>query len=44
MKSQSTQLHVVLEHFVFDQQEILDQYLSGQIDFEGVIAKYYEQS
>lgn len=42
MNEQSDQLHVVLEHFSFDLQDILDQYLDGQIDFQGLVDRYHE--
>lgn len=42
MNEQSDQLHVIMEHFSFDLQEILDQFLDGTIDFQGLVDKYHE--
>jgi SAM-dependent methyltransferase/uncharacterized iron-regulated protein len=42
MNEQSDQLHVILEHFSFDLQGILDQYLDGTIDFQGLVDKYHD--
>jgi arsenite methyltransferase len=41
MYQQADQLHVILEHFSFDLQEILDQYLDDVIDFEGLQQMYH---
>jgi arsenite methyltransferase len=42
MNDQSDQLHVILEHFSFDLQEVLDQYLDGTIDFQGLVDMYHD--
>lgn len=34
-------LHVILEHFSFDLQDMLDQYLGGNLDFEGLQQQYH---
>lgn len=41
MNEQSDQLHVILEHFSFDLQEILDQYLDDKLDFQGLLEQYH---
>jgi len=42
MDKQSDKLHVILEHFSFDLQELLDRYMDGEIDFEQLVDKYHE--
>ncbi|MGK3742467.1 MAG: putative iron-regulated protein [Bacillariaceae sp.] len=42
MNRQSDKLHVILEHFSFDLQELLDQYMDNEIDFEQLVDKYHE--
>jgi SAM-dependent methyltransferase/uncharacterized iron-regulated protein len=42
MSERANQLHVVLEHFSFDMQDLLDQYSEGSIDFEELVQKYHE--
>ena len=43
MKVQSAQkLHIVMEHFSFDMQGLLDDYQSGKISFEELLQKYDE--
>jgi uncharacterized iron-regulated protein/protein-L-isoaspartate O-methyltransferase len=41
MNEQADQLHVILEHFSFDLQDVLDAYLDGELDFEGLQEKYH---
>jgi SAM-dependent methyltransferase/uncharacterized iron-regulated protein len=38
----SGQLHVIMEHFSFELQSLLDQYLNDEIDFNTLKEKYYE--
>ena len=42
--SGNPQLHVVLEHFSFDFQDLLDQYSKGELTFDQLVNKYKEQS
>mmetsp|Transcript_55002 Transcript_55002/g.61442 ORF Transcript_55002/g.61442 Transcript_55002/m.61442 type:complete len:638 (-) Transcript_55002:89-2002(-) len=42
MDKQSDKLHVILEHFSFDLQKLLDRYMDGEIDFEQLVDKYHE--
>lgn len=41
MSRQSDKLHVILEHFSFDLQELLDRYMNDEIDFEQLVDKYH---
>ena len=41
MSKQSDKLHVILEHFSFDLQELLDRYMDDEIDFEQLVDKYH---
>ncbi len=41
MSKQSDKLHVILEHFSFDLQELLDQYMDDEIDFEELVDRYH---
>jgi len=42
MNKQSDNLHVILEHFSFDLQELLDRYMDNEIDFDQLVDKYHE--
>ena len=41
MINQSDKLHVILEHFSFDLQHLLDRYMDGEINFEQLVDKYH---
>jgi len=41
MSKQADKLHVILEHFSFDLQELLDRYMDDEIDFEQLVDKYH---
>jgi arsenite methyltransferase len=41
MSKQSDRLHVILEHFSFDLQEVLDRYMNDEIDFEQLVDQYH---
>jgi len=41
MNKQADKLHVVLEHFSFDLQELLDRYTNDEIDFEQLVDEYH---
>ncbi|KAG7348360.1 arsenite S-adenosylmethyltransferase [Nitzschia inconspicua] len=41
MNEQSDQLHVILEHFSFDLQDVLDRYLDDETDFDGLQEQYH---
>jgi SAM-dependent methyltransferase/uncharacterized iron-regulated protein len=40
--SDGAQLHVVMEHFSFELQDILDDYCSGKLTFDELVQKYHE--
>ena len=42
MLSSSGCLHILLEHFNFEQQPLLDAYAMGRIDMAGLVAAYEE--
>ena len=42
MKQETDLLHVILEHFSFDLQELLDLYMNNEIDFDQLVTKYHE--
>lgn len=42
MSKQSSQLHLILEHFSFDLQHLLDQFSEGRLDFDQLVEKYHE--
>lgn len=41
MSKQADRLHVILEHFSFDLQEILDRYMDDEINFEQLVDEYH---
>jgi uncharacterized iron-regulated protein len=41
-KNNDAQVHVILEHFSFDLQGLLDEYCSGKWTFEELVQKYHE--
>lgn len=41
MSKQADKLHVILEHFSFDLQELLDRYMDDEIDFEELVDRYH---
>lgn len=41
MSKQSDRLHVILEHFSFDLQEVLDRYMDDEIDYEQLVDQYH---
>lgn len=41
MSKQADKLHVILEHFSFDLQELLDRYMDNEIDFEQLVDEYH---
>eukprot|EP00536_Pseudo-nitzschia_multiseries_P008991 jgi/Psemu1/66787/estExt_Genemark1.C_2410033 len=41
MSKQADKLHVILEHFSFDLQDLLDRYTADEIDFEQLVDEYY---
>ena len=42
MKEESNQLHVVLEHFSFDLQDLLDKFSRDELDFDQLVEKYHD--
>lgn len=43
LAKQSTKLHVVLEHFSFEMQPLLDQFCAGDLSFEELVNQYHQQ-
>ena len=41
-QNNDAQVHVILEHFSFDLQELLDEYCSGKWTFEELVERYHE--
>lgn len=41
MSKQADKLHVILEHFSFDLQELLDRFMDDEIDFEQLVDAYH---
>eukprot|EP00980_Cylindrotheca_fusiformis_P024738 scaffold12369_cov97-Cylindrotheca_fusiformis.AAC.4 len=42
MQKRSNQLHLVMEHFSFELQPLLDQYAEGNISYDQLVRKYHE--
>ena len=42
MVAQSQTLHVVMEHFSFELQDLLDDYCEGKLTFEELVEQYHE--
>lgn len=38
----NTKLHVIMEHFSFEMQDLLEQYQAGSLTIEEMVAKYHE--
>jgi len=38
----NTQLHVIMEHFSFEMQDLLEEYQAGTLTIEEMVAKYHE--
>ena len=42
LSQNAPKVHVVMEHFNFEQQQLLDDYMLDRYDFEGLVMKYQE--